>query len=198
MTRKLLQKRLKTIVLLTKWDWSKSVMKYGIKSASESVSAHCRPAGAIYFNQSINQSINRRIVRTNPDFVVGFRYNIVSLIFRSALSPNKQALYLAKISLPYGYKFSRRRHRCNLYGSVWNQIRGTVFDDFIVRSIDWLSKMSTSACTVFKQMMRRLLDWSCFSSIKLSSRTMSSQKETRENVIPQVQRVAKVSMPSER
>ena len=51
-------KKGKTIVLHTKWDWSKSVMKYGIKSASEWASAHCRPACAIHSSQSNNQSKN--------------------------------------------------------------------------------------------------------------------------------------------
>ena len=51
-------KKAKTIVLLTKSDWSNSVMKYGIKSAGESASIHYRPAGAIYSSQSNNQSTN--------------------------------------------------------------------------------------------------------------------------------------------
>ena len=49
-------KKAKTIVLLIKWNWSKYDVIYGIKSASESASAHCRPARAIYSSQSNNQS----------------------------------------------------------------------------------------------------------------------------------------------
>ena len=51
-------KTAKTIVLLTKWDSSKSFMKIRDESASESASAHCNAHRCNLF-QSVKQSIEK-------------------------------------------------------------------------------------------------------------------------------------------
>ena len=127
-------------------------------------------------NEQLPQSINRSIVAANPDFVAIFSIQSYIIYFPVGIFAESIGNLSGEKNLPNSYEFSRLDVDVMAVHKIKFGKRCLIILSFD-RLIDWMNEMFTNASTFLKQMMRRLLDWSCSSSVKkVTNKTINSNQ----------------------